>query len=122
MAGALKDLLGLDGESGSDLSVADKFHAMSRLDFFRPFTDIDWWEVIKLAEWRNFERGENLITEGDTAQCFFIIAAGLVKVSSQGQLLNAVSAGEPVGEMAVRIAILSSRLLHSRKAEKIGMV
>ena len=100
MAGALEDLLGLDRESGEGLSEADKFHAMARLEFFRPFTGIELWEVVKAAEWRKFARGENLITEGESAQRFFVIADGLVKVSTQGQLLNAVSPGEPVGEMA----------------------
>ena len=100
MAGALEDLLGLDGEGDSDLSAADKFHAMSRLDFFRPFTDVELWEVVKAARWEKFAKSENLITEGESDQRFFIIASGLVKVSTQGQLLNAVSAGEAVGEMA----------------------
>ena len=58
------------------------------------------WEVVKAAEWRKFAPGENLITEGESDQRFFIIASGLVKVSARGQTLNAVRAGEPVGEMA----------------------
>ena len=100
MADALEDLLGLGQADGDELSDADKYSAMARLQFFRPFTDIELWEVVKLARWRRFAPGENLITEGENDQTFFIIADGLVKVSSQGQLLNAVSAGEPVGEMA----------------------
>ena len=171
MADALEDLLGLDHASGDSLSDADKYHAMARLAFFRSFTDIELWEVVKAAQWRKFAPGENLITEGENDQTFFIIADGLVKVSTQGQLLNAVSPGEPVGEMACarrnneprtatvtalqetwavglmvddldrfspacrarfsnaflaimaqRIAMLSSRLLHTLQAQKIGMV
>ena len=100
MADALEDLLGLSQADGDELSDADKYSAMARLQFFRPFTDVELWEVVKLARWRRFAPGENLITEGENEQTFFIIADGLVKVSTQGQLLNAVSAGEPVGEMA----------------------
>ena len=55
---------------------------------------------MKVAEWRKFAPGQHLITEGESDQRFFIIASGLVKVSSHGQTLNAVRAGEPVGEMA----------------------
>ena len=100
MAGALEQLLGLEHAEAFDLSEADKFHAIGRLDFFRPFTDIELWEVVKVAEWRKFAPGQRLITEGESDQRFFIIASGLVKVSSHGQTLNAVRAGEPVGEMA----------------------
>ncbi len=100
MADALEDLLGLSQAVGDDLSEADKFSAMARLEFFRPFAAVELWEVVKLARWRRFAPGDNLITEGEHDQTFFIIADGLVKVSAQGQLLNAVGAGEPVGEMA----------------------
>ena len=100
MADALEDLLGLTQAVGDDLSEADKYSAMSRLEFFRPFSAIELWEVVKLAQWRRFAPGQNLITEGENDQTFFIIADGLVKVSAQGQLLNAVGPGEPVGEMA----------------------
>ena len=100
MAGALEQLLSLERAEAFDLSEADKFHAIGRLDFFRSFTDIELWEVVKVAEWRKFAPGQRLITEGESDQRFFIIASGLVKVSSHGQTLNAVRAGEPVGEMA----------------------
>ncbi len=100
MADALEDLLGLSQADGDDLSEADKYSAMARLEFFRAFTDVELWEVVKRAQWRRFAQGANLITEGENDQNFFIIADGLVKVSSRGQLLNAVGAGEAVGEMA----------------------
>ncbi|MBM6588397.1 cyclic nucleotide-binding domain-containing protein, partial [Streptococcus pneumoniae] len=41
-----------------------------------------------------------LLREGDAGDGFFIIAAGEVKVTKGRKLLNVLSAGECVGEMA----------------------
>ena len=41
-----------------------------------------------------------LILEGTADEHFYIVASGLLKVTQRGKLLNAVSPGECVGEMA----------------------
>ena len=41
-----------------------------------------------------------LIQEGTPDAHFFVLASGMLKVTQRGKLLNAVSAGECVGEMA----------------------
>ena len=96
----LEKLLVLDGGSGSGLSEAEKFSAMRRLPFFKGFSDVELWEVVRRSTWRKYDSGENLITEGDTEQNFFVLASGLARISSSGRTLNAVFPGECIGEMA----------------------
>ena len=85
---------------GGELLDAEKFAASRRLRFFRKFTDAELWEVVRVAAWRQHAAGEDLIREGAHDEHFYILASGLLKVTQRGKLLNAVSAGECVGEMA----------------------
>ena len=97
--GALAKLLALDAD-GADLSDAEKFAASRRLKFFDRFRDAELWEAVRPSVWRHHRGGEELIREDSADQHFYIIASGLLKVTRRGKLLNAVSPGECVGEMA----------------------
>ena len=97
--GALAKLLALDAD-GADLSDAEKFAASRRLKFFDRFSDAELWEAVRPSVWRHHRGGEELIREDSADQHFYIIASGLLKVTRRGKLLNAVSPGECVGEMA----------------------
>jgi eukaryotic-like serine/threonine-protein kinase len=96
---ALGDLLELE-RGQADLSDAEKFAAARRLPFFKRFSDVELWEAVRNSQWRNHAAGEELIREGTEDEHFYILASGLLKVTQRGTLLNAVSAGECVGEMA----------------------
>jgi serine/threonine protein kinase len=97
--GELAKLLELD--SGTpDLSDAEKFAASRRLKFFRNFGDAELWEAVRPSVWRHHRAGEELIREDTADEHFYIVASGLMKVTRRGKLLNAVSPGECVGEMA----------------------
>jgi serine/threonine protein kinase len=96
--GALAKLLALEG--AADLSDAEKFAASRRLKFFGRFSDVELWEAVRPSVWRHHRAGEELIREDSPDEHFYIIASGLLKVTRRGKLLNAVSSGECVGEMA----------------------
>jgi len=98
--GALAKLLALDYSSAVELSDAEKFAASRRLKFFERFSDAELWEAVRPSVWRNHRAGEELIREDTPDEHFYIIASGLLKVTRRGKLLNAVSPGECVGEMA----------------------
>ena len=55
---------------------------------------------MRISQWRLHQAGEELIREGSSDAHLYILASGLLKVTQRGKLLNAVSAGECVGEMA----------------------
>jgi hypothetical protein len=97
--GALAKLLSLDS-GAAGLSDAEKFAASRRLKFFARFSDAELWEAVRPSAWRLHRAGEELIREDTADEHFYIIASGLLKVTRRGKLLNAVSPGECVGEMA----------------------
>jgi len=56
--------------------------------------------VVRTSKWKQHGAGDELIREGSADDHFYILASGLLKVTQRGKLLNAVSPGECVGEMA----------------------
>ena len=97
--GELSKLLAL-APVESELSDAEKFAASRRLKFFARFTDAELWEAVRPSVWRHHRAGEEMIREDAEDDAFYIVASGLLKVTRKGKLLNAVSPGESVGEMA----------------------
>jgi CRP-like cAMP-binding protein len=98
-ASALGDLLELE-EKATELSDVEKFAAARRLPFFRRFDDVELWEAVRYSSWRNHGEGEELIREGSEDEHLYVVASGMLRVTQRGKLLNTVSAGECVGEMA----------------------
>ena len=79
---------------------AEKFNTLRRLEFFRTFNDVDLWQVLRISNWARYSPNSSVIKEGDVGTAFFVIAAGEVKVTKQGKLLNILRTGECFGEMA----------------------
>jgi len=79
---------------------SEKFDTLRRLEFFRHFTDVELWEVLRLASWQKHVPETVLIQENDIGSSFFIVVSGEVKVVKQERLLNVLKAGECFGEMA----------------------
>ena len=72
---------------------------MRRLAFFAGFSDTELWEAVHKCRCRKFSAGADLIREGVEDDHIYVLAAGMLKVTQRGKLLNAVSPGECVGEM-----------------------
>ncbi len=98
-AADLEKHLALDDSGGASLSDAEEFNAMRRLAFFRRFSDAELWEVVRAGRCRKAAAGAELIREGQVDDHIYVLAAGLLKVTQKGKLLNAVSPGDCVGEM-----------------------
>src|SRR5258706_1284077 len=98
-AAALEPLLSEEDATLSALSDVEEFSAMRRLAFFRRFSATELWEVVRTCRCRKFSIGAELIREGVEDDHIYVLAAGLLKVTQKGKLLNAVSPGECVGEM-----------------------
>ncbi len=79
---------------------AEKFSTLRRLEFFEKFTDVDLWQVLRIAEWGRYAPGEDIIRESDVGASFFVLVGGEVKVTKQGKILNILKAGECFGEMS----------------------
>jgi len=97
-AAALEPMLGTPDDDV--LSDVEEYNAMRRLAFFKAFTDVELWEVVRVGRCRKYAAGTTLISEGEEDDHIYIVATGLLKVTQKGKLLNAVTPGECVGEMA----------------------
>jgi len=78
----------------------EKFDILRALFFFKNFSDVELWEVLRISEWRKVCSGEFILHEGDPGREFFILGQGSVKVLKQGLLLNTLNQGDCFGEMA----------------------
>ncbi|RPJ44256.1 MAG: serine/threonine protein kinase [Betaproteobacteria bacterium] len=101
LAGDLVDVLGGSQSQARDgIPEAEKFDKLRKLEFFRNFSDVELWEVLRLAKWHRLPVDSVLIQEGDIGSSFFILASGEVQVRKQDRPLNVLKAGECFGEMA----------------------
>lgn len=83
-----------------DDSDTRKFNLLKRLDFFREFTDVELWELLRISKWRTFKGAKTLIEEGKIGSSIFILASGEAKILKNNALLGILEAGQCFGEMA----------------------
>ncbi|HSD60984.1 MAG TPA: serine/threonine-protein kinase [Burkholderiales bacterium] len=100
MAQDLVDVFGSLEATFSTISDTEKFDTLRGLAFFRNFTDVQLWDVLRVTRWHRFDPGTVILREGDTGDSFFILAHGEVKVTKQERLLTTLKSGECFGEMA----------------------
>jgi len=98
-AAMLEPRLAEEDATISRLSDVEEFNAMRRLAFFRRFSDLELWEVVRSCGCSKVNAGTELIREGVEDDHIYVLAAGLLKVTQRGKLLNAVTPGDCVGEM-----------------------
>jgi eukaryotic-like serine/threonine-protein kinase len=100
LAHELATALGAEKPVEPQTSESVKFDILRGLEFFHQFTDVELWEVLRLAEWRRLPRDAVLIQEKGIGSSFFLLVTGEVKVTKDGRLLNVLRGGECFGEMA----------------------
>ena len=76
------------------------FEMLRRLDFFTEFENIEIWEVLRVAVWREVGSNVAIIREGERNKMFGIIISGCVEISIERKVLCRLGASEPVGEVA----------------------
>ena len=77
-----------------------KFDTLRALSFFKNFSDVELWEVLRISEWREIKKDDVIFSDGEEGSTLFILAHGTVKVLKQGRLLNLLHQGDCFGEMA----------------------
>lgn len=78
----------------------EKFDILRELLFFKNFSEVELWEVLRISEWRKVNKGEIILREGERGREFFILGQGSVKVLKQGLVLSVLNKGDCFGEMA----------------------
>lgn len=98
-----RDLVGFFSNkplSQEDKVDTEKFDTLRALAFFKNFSDVELWEVLRIAEWRKVHKDEIVFSDGEEGETLLVLAHGTVKVLKQGRLLNLLHQGDCFGEMA----------------------
>jgi len=82
-----------------DISIKEKFNHVKQLDFFHGFPDSEIWEIIRASIWQELDEGEDIITEGDIDDSFYILTEGTVQVLKGDVLMGELARGACFGEM-----------------------
>jgi CRP-like cAMP-binding protein len=82
------------------------FELLSRTPIFRRLESDDRERVAAVSRVVAYSRGDVIFSEGDTAECFYVVAAGRVKVSKltksgKEMILEIFGIGDPLGAVAV---------------------
>jgi serine/threonine protein kinase len=87
--------------SGPDaIPDSEKFVSLKGVAMLASLSDAELWELAKAGQWKRMGAGKAVIRENEAGQSFFFLAAGQVKVTRQGRLLNVIDKRECFGEMA----------------------
>jgi serine/threonine protein kinase len=85
---------------GERIDMQEKWKTLRFLAFFKDFSDEQITEVVNASEWKEFEKGEVIVTEGEQETAFYILAKGGVDVVKNGQAVGAMKQGDCFGEIA----------------------
>ena len=83
-----------------EINENEKFKTLRKLELFEEFPDIELWEVLRVGEWQKQPAKTVLLREGEMGDAIYILIEGGVSVTRNNRLLNTLSSGDCIGEMA----------------------
>ena len=86
-------------EPAEDINIQERFNAIKCLEFFQGFPDVEIWEILRASTWQDYAQGDDIITEGEMDDCFYIIIKGSVVVQKNKNLIQTLKQGDCFGEM-----------------------
>ncbi len=87
------------GGTEDDLHSQERFNAVRQLDFFSDFADAEIWEILRATLWQDYQPGEEIITEGEIDDAFYVIVSGSVLVRKGSKSIAILRRGDCFGEM-----------------------
>lgn len=87
-------------EVGDRIDMQEKWKTLRYLYFFKDFTDDQITDVVNASEWKEYNKGEVIINEGDKEASFYIIAKGGVDVLKKKEVIGTMKQGDCFGEIA----------------------
>ena len=87
-------------EVGERIDMQEKWKTLRYLYFFKDFNDDQITEVVNASEWKEYEKGDVIITEGEKETSFYIIAKGGVEVVKKDKVIGVMKQGDCFGEIA----------------------
>ena len=92
--------LGHFEKSDLEINENEKFKTLRKLSLFQDFPDIELWEILRVGEWQKQPAKTVLLREGEMGDAIYILVEGGVSVTRNNRLLNTLSSGDCIGEMA----------------------
>ncbi len=83
-----------------EINEAEKFTALRKQRLFQDFSDIELWEILRVGEWQKQPEKTVLMREDELGEAFYVLLEGSVTVTRNNRLLNVLSSGDCIGEMA----------------------
>ncbi len=80
-------------------ALREKFGTIKELGFFKGFTEVDLWELIRACTWQNYPAGVPIIKEGESDHSFYILLSGVVAIEKNGRVVDSLQEGDCFGEM-----------------------
>ena len=100
MARDLSKAVGSLRDIGERIDMQEKWKTLRYLAFFKDFSDEQITEVVNASEWKEFEKGNVIVTEGEPETAFYIIAKGGVEVVKNDKVVGLMKQGDCFGEIA----------------------
>jgi serine/threonine protein kinase len=83
-----------------EINFEEKFDALSKLEFFKDFSQNELAEILRVTQWVRHGAASNIISEGEIDDVFYIIISGTVRVKKRGKVMAELKQGDCFGEMA----------------------
>jgi len=100
MAKDLSKAVGSLRDIGERIDMQEKWKTLRCLAFFKDFSDEQITEVVNASEWKDFDKGKVIVTEGEPETAFYIIANGGVEVVKNDKVVGLMKQGDCFGEIA----------------------
>jgi serine/threonine protein kinase len=100
MANDLSQAVGSLRGIGERIDMQEKWKTLRYLAFFKDFSDDQITEVVNASEWKDFDKGNVIVTEGEPETSFYIIAKGGVEVVKNDKVVGLMKQGDCFGEIA----------------------
>jgi serine/threonine protein kinase len=100
MAKELSKAVGSLRDIGERIDMQEKWKTLRYLAFFKDFSDDQITEVVNASEWKDFEKGNVIVTEGEPETAFYVIAKGGVEVVKNDKVVGLMKQGDCFGEIA----------------------
>jgi serine/threonine protein kinase len=80
---------------------SEKFETLRALSFFREFSDVEIWEVVRFSRWDEVDPETRIMRDGEAGDSFCLLTTGRLRVEKKRRTLDTLAAGDCFGEMAV---------------------
>ncbi|HZV54148.1 MAG TPA: protein kinase [Rhodocyclaceae bacterium] len=80
---------------------SEKFETLRGLHFFREFSDVEIWEVLRFSRWDEVKPDTLIMKDREAGDFFCFLTEGELRVVKKGRTLSLLAPGDCFGEMAV---------------------